>query len=168
VTTTTTTTEIEKTKEAEQPGEQVAMAMHHAIGVVSDQLVEMAEEIGTRFDFSSKSADQKSKSALRNVLAVATSPSASRKVIQNFIWYQQGRSGASEFWKAKAGTETIAAALTTSIDQVVLLSDQVEDEVKRLVGKPLSESQKRSLRLRLIQLFLGYLVRHYAAVAQNR
>lgn len=153
----TSATEVKETK-AVRP-EQVALAVQHAIGKVADELVRRAEEEVADFSGTKGTA----KSPLRNVLAVATAPGSSKKVVQNFILYQAGRAqSGSEFWGLRGKKHgTVAEALVAQIDELDKLVDQVAEEACRLLKDTyaLTQDEKRSLQMRLIQLFIGYLVR---------
>lgn len=154
------TTKVENA-ESVRSSEQLALAVQHSIGTISDELVRRAEEIGDLYNFKNQQ-ESAAKSPLRNVLAVAMSPTSSKKVIQNFILYQAGR-GQSKFWLEKSARGSIGECLVQTINELDGLVDQVAKEVQRILEHTMTEEEKQPVRMRIIQLFLGYLIRHHAA-----
>jgi hypothetical protein len=117
--------------------------------------------------------DDPRKSPLRNVLNVATEPSASLETVKTYIRYQSGRKETNKVWitthnKKRFAEEVIKTLdnLRTDVDQVLdrVIERLADHEIKSYLALPVEQERlKQDLHLKLVQLYLGYLYREYTA-----
>jgi hypothetical protein len=121
------------------------------------------------------------KSPFRNVLNVATEPSASLETVKTYIRYQSGRKETNRVWistyppNGKRFAEAVTEALDnlrTDVDQVFdrVIERLVDHEIKSYLAFPVEQERlKQDLHLKLVQLYLGYLYReHTAAIGESK
>ena len=141
-----------------------------------DSIIQDLRESSRQFNIGVKTDK---KSPLRNVLNVATDPSSSLEVIKSFIRYQAGRSERDGIWENSKGKSSFAEVTIDRLDQLNTDAIQILERVEVSLpdNNPLTsyfqtpEYQRdiEDLHLKLVQLYLGYLVReHTALVSQAR
>ena len=157
--------------------EQLEFRIQKAISEQMDNVLEKIKKIAEEFSI----ANEDKKSPFRNVLSVATESGTSIEVIKNYIRYQVGRKDSSPIWKAKEENKLFATAVVHHIDS--LLNDDTEKIIRNLrknieknnslnsyVDNPQNQkSLRKTIHLKLTQLYLGYLAReHTALVGEKR
>ena len=104
------------------------------------------------------------KSPYRNVLNVAVDPASDVEVTKNFIRYQLGRDQKSPWRKTTKGGKKFGLAL---VDVISELGNDAKEIVKG-IGENLETEQgkqrKQEVHRRLMQLYLGNLVRYQVFV----
>lgn len=152
--------------------EQLEFRIQKVISEQMDDVLRKVKTIAKEFSIANKDK----KSPFRNVLSVATEPGSSIEVIKNFIKYQVGRTGSSPIWKTKKEEKLFATAVVSDIDS--LLSDDTEKIIHNLrenikknnslntyVDNPHNQKYlKKTVHLKLTQLYLGYLAREHTAL----
>jgi hypothetical protein len=131
------------------------------------------------------------KSPFRNVLNVATEPSASLETVKTYVRYQSARGDDKKIWDKRSNGSSFSDVLNQSLENLSddalaiikrveegleerLKNTDVEDHLDReriqLIQSYLDRKRIRliqDLRLKLVQLYLGYLYREHVAVANQ-
>jgi hypothetical protein len=142
-----------------------------------DDVITRIREMVKDFRIAAAERDPK-KSPFRNVLNVATEPSASLETVKTYIRYQSGRRETNKVWiethKGKRFAEEVTGALDnlrTDVDQVFERVEQrlADDAIQTHLAIPTEKERlKQDLHLKLVQLYLGYLYReHTAAIGES-
>jgi hypothetical protein len=142
-----------------------------------DEVITRIREMVKNFKIAAAERDPK-KSPFRNVLNVATEPSASLETVKTYIRYQSGRKENNRVWivnyQGKRFSEEVTGALDnlkTDVDQIFDRVEQrlVDDKIQSYLAIPTEKDRlKQDLHLKLVQLYLGYLYReHTAAIGES-
>ncbi|HEY9867744.1 MAG TPA: hypothetical protein V6D08_00935 [Candidatus Obscuribacterales bacterium] len=163
------TTQVQGREPTPRVEDRLALYTTQAVGQVSDEIVSRVESFANRFQGAFESTEA-TRSPLRNVLAVAASPESGVKALQNFILYQGGRAGSgSKFWTHKdASGALLAPALVAELNKLDDIHQNVCNLISERSGEKLSNLEKNRLRLRLMQLFIGYLARTQVALSGTK
>ena len=149
----------------DQVREVMPIAEATAVGRCSDELVERAENLFDRYSEAFRASHEKS--PLRNVLAVATSPESSPRVVSNFILYQLGRKGANKVWASKVNDVSLAEALITDLMALDDIKKRISQIAEAIADRRMTDQESSKLEMKLIRLFLGYLTRYHTAMAKR-
>jgi hypothetical protein len=121
----------------------------------------------------------KERSPLRNILLVASDPTASLEVIKTYIRYQTGRKEGSDVWRQTHNNQRFADVVIGQLEGLKKTAEQIFEEIQQSVSDkhPLRNYSQQpgylkdlqDLHLRLVRLYLGSLVReHTALVEENK
>lgn len=108
------------------------------------------------------------RSPFRNVLDVATDPASGIEVTKNFIRYQLGRSGANRMWSDTFEGKNFAVALVDKIEALREVSTTVVEAMNERLKTKLDDSWLRRVHQRLMELYLGNLVRYQVFLANEK
>ena len=149
--------------------QQKALKIEEAIRLRMEILIPKMQEMAKGYNLRDE------RSPFRNVLNVATDPGSGIEVTKNFILYQLGRTGANPNWQnffsgsdKRFEDKKFAVALVDEIDG---LSKDAQAVLKEVDVNPSTDSYKEQLQQvhrRLMQLYLGYLVRYQAFLAKEK
>lgn len=160
-----TTTE-EMTAAAKNLSEaELQLAVNQAFGVVSDELIGKAEKLVKSFR-NGLAREDASRSPLKGALLLAGRADSGKKAIQNYLHYQLGRRHSGDIWRVKGERgENFAVGLSKQLDELEPIVQKIAQLVESTTGVQLSAEQQSAARMRVIQLFLGYVVRAHVAVS---
>lgn len=144
--------------------QQKILVMEQEISLQMEKLIPDMLKMAKNYELGKVSE----RSPLRNVLNVATDTASGIEVTKNFIRYQLGRSGASTMWKETSGGEKFAVALVSEIDKLGEVSKMIVKNMGEDLGTEFDDSWIRRVHLRLMQLYLGNLVRYQAYLAKEK
>ena len=108
------------------------------------------------------------RSPFRNVLDVATDPGSGIEVTKNFIRYQLGRSGANRIWGNTFDGKNFAVALVDKIDALREVSKTIVEKMNKRLKTELDDTWLQRIHQRLMQLYLGNLVRYQVFLANEK
>lgn len=141
--------------------QQKILLMEQEIGLRMETLIPDMQEMVKGYNL------QNERSPFRNVLNVATEPGSGIEVTKNFIRYQLGRSGANRIWSDTSEGEKFAVALVSKIDKLREVSVAIVEIMAKRLNTELDESWLQRVHQRLMQLYLGNLVRYQAYLANE-
>lgn len=141
--------------------QQTILAMEHEIGLEMENLIPKMQKMARKYDLRNEPAP------FRNVLDVATDPAGSIEVTKNFIRYQLGRSGANRIWRDTVDGKNFAVALVGEIDALRTVSKTIVKKMNARLKNELDDSWLQRVHKRLMQLYLGNLVRYQVFLANE-
>lgn len=104
------------------------------------------------------------KSPYRNVLNVAVDPASDVEVTQNFIRYQLGRDQKSPWRKTAGEGKKFGLALVDVISSLANDAMEIIKEIGEDIETEQGKQRKQEVHCRLMQLYLGNLVRYQVYV----
>ena len=141
--------------------QQKILAMEREIGLQMEELIPEMQKMAENYDLRNERAP------FRNVLDVATDPASSIEVTKNFIRYQLGRSGANRIWSGTFEGKNFAVALVEKIDDLRDVSETIVENMGKRLDTELEDSWSQRVHKRLMQLYLGNLVRYQVFLANE-
>ena len=144
--------------------QQKILLMEKKIGLEMETLIPDMQKMAKNY----KLGDVKERSPFRNVLDVATDPGSGIEVTKNFIRYQLGRRGANRMWKHPFAGENFAVALVREIDALRKVSKTIVENMGKCLDTELDDSWLQRVHKRLMQLYLGNLVRYQVFLANKK
>ena len=144
------------------PDQQKILLMEQEIGLQMEKLIPDMQKMAAGYNLRNEK-----KSPFRNVLNVATEPGSGIEVTKNFIRYQLGRSGANRIWSDTSGGEKFAVALVDKIDGLGKDAKVIVEKMNKCLSTELDSSWLHRIHLRLMQLYLGNLVRYQGYLANE-
>ncbi len=142
--------------------QQKVLLMEREIGLQMEKLIPEMQKMAKNYDLRNE------RSPFRNVLDVATDPASGIEVTKNFIRYQLGRSGANRIWSDTFDGKNFAVALVEEIDALRDVSKTVVGKMNKRLKTELDDSWLRRVHQRLMQLYLGNLVRYQVFLANEK
>ena len=142
--------------------QQKILLMEREIGLQLEKLIPEMKKMAKNYDLRNE------RSPFRNVLAVATDPASGIEVTKNFIRYQLGRSGANRMWKDTFDGKNFAVALVDKIESLREVSKTVVEDMNKRLKTKLDDAWLRRVHQRLMQLYLGNLVRYQVYLANEK
>ena len=143
------------------PAQLTTVLMEKEIGLRMEVLIPKMQKMAKDYNLRAE------RSPFRNVLNVATDAAGGIEVTQNFIRYQLGRSGANRIWSSTVGGKKFAVALVEAIEG---LRDEAKVVVERMnehLDTKLDDAWLQRVHVRLMQLYLGNLVRYQRFLANE-
>ena len=144
------------------PNQQKILLMEREIGLQMENLIPEMQKMARNYDLRNE------RSPFRNVLDVATDPGSGIEVTKNFIRYQLGRSGANRIWGNTFDGKNFAVALVDKIDALREVSKTIVEKMNIRLKAELDDSWLQSVHQRLMQLYLGNLVRYQVFLANEK
>ena len=144
--------------------QQTILLMEQEIGLEMETLIPNMQEMADNY----KLWDVKERSPFRNILDVATDPGSGIEVTKNFIRYQLGRSGANRIWSNTYDGKNFAVALVGEIDALREVSKTIIEKMNERLNTQLDDSWLQRVHRRLMQLYLGNLVRYQVFLANEK
>lgn len=144
------------------PEQQATVLMEKEIAVRMEELIPKMQKMAEGYNLSEE------RSPFRNVLNVATDAASGIEVTKNFIRYQLGRSGANRMWSGMANGKKFAVALVEEIDGLREEAKVVVERMGEHLKTELDDSWLQRVHLRLMQLYLGNLVRYQVFLANEK
>ena len=144
--------------------QQTILLMEQKIGLEMETLIPDLQEMADNY----KLGDVKERSPFRNVLDVATDPASGIEVTKNFIRYQLGRRGANQMWGNTFDGKNFAVALVGEIDALREVSKTIVEKMNERLKTQLDDSWLQRVHYRLMQLYLGNLVRYQAYLSKDK
>ena len=141
--------------------QQKILAMEREIGLQMEKLIPEMQKMAKNYDLRNE------RSPFRNVLDVATDPASGIEVTKNFIRYQLGRSGANRIWSNMYDGKSFAVALVYEIDALGDVSKTIVKKMDERLETKLDDSWLQRVHKRLMQLYLGNLVRYQVFLANE-
>ena len=144
------------------PEQLTTVLMEKEIGLRMEVLIPKMQKMAKDYNL------REEHSPFRNVLNVATDAAGGIEVTQNFIRYQLGRSGANRIWSSTVGGKKFAVALVEAIEG---LRDEAKIVVERMgahLDTKLDDAWLQRVHVRLMQLYLGNLVRYQVFLAKEK
>ncbi len=144
------------------PAQLTTVLMEKEIGLRMEVLIPKMQKMAKDYNL------REEHSPFRNVLNVATDAAGGIEVTQNFIRYQLGRSGANRIWSSTVGGKKFAVALVEAIEG---LRDEAKIVVERMgahLDTKLDDAWLQRVHVRLMQLYLGNLVRYQVFLAKEK
>ena len=147
--------------------QQKVLLMEREIGLQMEKLIPEMQKMAKNYNLRNE------RSPFRNVLDVATDPASGIEVTKNFIRYQLGRSGANRsganrIWSDTFDGKNFAVALVEEIDALREVSKTVVGKMNKHLKTKLDDSWFRRVHQRLMQLYLGNLVRYQVFLANEK
>lgn len=142
--------------------QQKVLLMEREIGLQMETLIPEMQKMAKNYDLRNE------RSPFRNVLDVATDPASGIEVTKNFIRYQLGRSGANRIWSDTFDGKNFAVALVEEIDALREVSKTIVGQMNKHLKTKLDDSWFRRVHQRLMQLYLGNLVRYQVFLANEK
>ncbi len=142
--------------------QQKILVMEQEIGLQMEQLIPDMQKMAKDYNLRDES------SPFRNVLDVATEPGSGIEVTKNFIRYQLGRSGANKMWSKSFQDKKFAVALVDKIDALGEASKAIVKKMGERLNTELDGSWSQRVHQRLMQLYLGNLVRYQVYLVRER
>lgn len=143
------------------PEQLTTVLMEKEIGLRMEVLIPQMQEMAKDYNLRDE------RSPFRNVLNVATDAAGGIEVTQNFIRYQLGRSGANPMWRRAVRGKKFAVAL---VEAIANLRDEAKVVVERMGARlktELDDAWLQRVHVRLMQLYLGNLVRYQRFLANE-
>lgn len=143
------------------PEQLTTVLMEKEIGLRMEVLIPKMQKMAKDYNL------REERSPFRNVLNVSTDAAGGIEVTQNFIRYQLGRSGANRIWSSTVGGKKFAVALVEAIES---LRDEAKIVVERMGARldtKLDDTWLHRVHVRLMQLYLGNLVRYQVFLANE-
>ena len=144
--------------------QQTILAMEQEIGLEMETLIPDMQEMADNY----KLGNVSERSPFRNVLDVATDPASGIEVTKNFIRYQLGRRGSNKMWGATFDGKNFAVALVSEIDALREASKTIVEKMNERLKTKLDDSWTQRVHQRLMQLYLGNLVRYQAYLSKDK
>lgn len=144
--------------------QQTILLMEQQIGLEMETCIPDMQEMADNY----KLGNVKERSPFRNVLDVATDPGSGIEVTKNFIRYQLGRRGANRMWSHTFEGENFAVALVREIDALRTISKTIVKKMNEGLKTQLDDSWLQRVHYRLMQLYLGNLVRYQAYLSKDK
>ena len=144
------------------PNQQKILLMEREIGLQMENLIPEMQKMARNYDLRNE------RSPFRNVLDVATDPGSGIEVTKNFIRYQLGRSGANRIWGNTFDGKNFAVALVDKIDALREVSKTIVEKMNIRLKAELDDTWLQSVHQRLMQLYLGNLVRYQVFLANEK
>ena len=141
--------------------QQTILLMEQEIGLEMETLIPEMQRMARNYNLRNE------RSPFRNVLDVATDPASSIEVTKNFIRYQLGRSGANRIWSDTFEGKNFAVALVEKIDDLRGVSETIVENMGKRLDTELGDSWSQRVHKRLMQLYLGNLVRYQVFLANE-
>ena len=141
--------------------QQTILLMEQEIGSEMETLIPEMQRMARNYNLRDE------RSPFRNVLDVATDPASSIEVTKNFIRYQLGRSGANRIWSGTFEGKNFAIALVEKIDNLRDVSKTIVENMGKRLDTELEDSWSQRVHKRLMQLYLGNLVRYQVFLANE-
>lgn len=171
--------------------EQLTLLIERELRYQLDEILQRMQQMAKDFNIGGQ-GDKRS--PLRNLLVTATDRTASLEVIKNYIEYQTARSeDIGKILKVSLNGKKFGAALVAALDELEqdanAILNNIESSLKphntsarseqtgdasnanHPVIKYLNEERSREvidLHLKLVQLYLGYLVREHTALRESQ
>ena len=142
--------------------QQTILLMEQEIGLEMETLIPDMQEMARNYNLRDE------RSPFRNVLEVATDPASSIEVTKNFIRYQLGRRGANQIWSNTFDGTNFAVALVEKIDGLRGVSKTIIENMGKRLDTELDDSWSQRVHQRLMQLYLGNLVRYQVFLANEK
>ena len=142
--------------------QQTILLMEQEIGLEMETLIPDMQEMARNYNLRDE------RSPFRNVLDVATDPASSIEVTKNFIRYQLGRRGANQIWGNTFDGKNFAVALVEKIDGLRGVSKTIIENMGKRLDTELDDSWSQRVHQRLMQLYLGNLVRYQVFLANEK
>ena len=142
--------------------QQRILLMEQKIGQHMEKLIPEMQKMARNYDLRNE------RSPFRNVLDVATDPGSGVEVTKNFIRYQLGRSGANRIWSNTFDGKNFAVALVDKIDTLREISKTVVEKMNERLETELDDAWLQRVHQRLMQLYLGNLVRYQVFLANEK
>ena len=151
------------TQTRQDSDQQKILVMEQKISLQMEELIPKMQKMADGYKL------QKERSPFRNVLNVATDPASGIEETKNFIRYQLGRRGANPMWSYTSGGKgKFAVALVAEIDELGQVSKTIVKSMSETLKTKIDDSWVRRVHLRLMQLYLGNLVRYQAYLAKEK
>ena len=144
------------------PNQQKILLMEREIGLQMENLIPEMQKMARNYDLRNE------RSPFRNVLDVATDPGSGIEVTKNFIRYQLGRSGANRIWGNTFDGKNFAVALVDKIDALREVSKTIVEKMNIRLKTELDDTWLQRIHQRLMQLYLGNLVRYQVFLANEK
>ena len=144
------------------PNQQKILLMDREIGMQMEKLIPEMQKMARNYDLRNE------RSPFRNVLDVATDPGSGIEVTKNFIRYQLGRSGANRIWSNTFDGKNFAVALVDKIDALREVSKNIVEKMNKHLKTDLDDAWLQRAHQRLMQLYLGNLVRYQAYLSKDK
>lgn len=141
--------------------QQTILLMEQEIGSEMETLIPEMQRMARNYNLRDE------RSPFRNVLGVATDPASSIEVTKNFIRYQLGRSGANRIWSGTFEGKNFAVALVEKIDNLRAVSKTIVENMGKRLDTELEDAWSQRVHKRLMQLYLGNLVRYQVFLANE-
>ena len=142
--------------------QQRILLMDQEIGQHMEKLIPEMQKMARNYDLRNE------RSPFRNVLDVATDPGSGIEVTKNFIRYQLGRSGANRIWSNTFDGKNFAVALVDKIDALREVSKNIVEKMNKHLKTDLDDAWLQRVHQRLMQLYLGNLVRYQVFLANEK
>ena len=146
------------------PEQQITLLMEKEIGLQIEQLILDMQQMAKDYEL----GKVRERSPFRNVLNIATDTASGIEVTKNFIRYQLGRSGANRMWSETSDGKKFAVALVDKIDDLDKEAKVVAENMAKRLKTKLDDSWLQRIHQRLMQLYLGNLVRYQAYLANEK
>lgn len=141
--------------------QQKILMMDQEISLQMEKLIPEMQKMARKYNL------QDERSPFRNVLNVATDTTGGIEVTKNFIRYQLGRSGTNQMWCNTFDGKSFAVALVDEIDALGKVSETIVNKMgERFKG--LKDTWLQRVHHRLMQLYLGNLVRYQVYLAKEK
>lgn len=144
------------------PEQLTTVLMEKEIGLRMEVLIPKMQEMAKDYNL------REERSPFRNVLNVATDAAGGIEVTQNFIRYQLGRSGANRMWSNTVGGKKFAVALVEAIEGLRAEAKIVVERMGAHLDTKLDDAWLQRVHVRLMQLYLGNLVRYQVFLAKEK
>ena len=144
------------------PEQQKILVMEQEIGSQMETLIPVMQEMARNYNLRDE------RSPFRNVLEVATDPASGIEVTKNFIRYQLGRRGANRIWSNTFDGKSFAVALVGKIDALREESKTILEKMNKRLKTELDDAWLQRVHQRLMQLYLGNLVRYQVFLANEK
>lgn len=144
------------------PEQQATVLMEREIGLQMETLIPRMQEMAKAYNL------RDAHSPFRNVLNVATDAASGIEVTKNFIRYQLGRSGTNRMWSSTVNRKKFAVALVEAIDDLRDEAKVVVERIGKRLETELEDAWLQRVHVRLMQLYLGNLVRYQVFLANEK
>ena len=144
--------------------QQEILMMEQKIGLEMETIIPDMQEMANNY----KLGDVRERSPSRNVSDVANDPGSGIEVTKNFIRYQLGRRGANRMWGETFNGKNFAVALVGEIDALREVSKTIVDKMNKRLETELDNAWLQRVHQRLMQLYLGNLVRYQVFLANEK
>lgn len=148
------------------PEQQATVLMEKEIGLRMEVLIPKMQEMAKDYNLRAE------RSPFRNVLNVSTNAASGIEITKNFIRYQLGRSeakqsGANRMWSNTVRGKKFAVALVEAIDNLRGEAKVVVERMDAHLDTKLDNTWLHRVHVRLMQLYLGNLVRYQVFLANE-
>ena len=142
--------------------QQKILMMEQEISLQMEKLIPEMQKMAKNYNLRDE------RSPFRNVLNVATDTIGGIEVTKNFIRYQLGRSGTNRMWRNTFDGKNFAGALVHKIDALREVSKTIVEKMNKRLKTELDDLWLQRIHERLMQLYLGNLVRYQAYLANEK